>query len=394
MRLLHTADWHLGRSFHGVSLEAAHEAVIDRLIEAAREHRPDAIIVAGDVFDRAYPPVSAVELYDDALARLATLGIPAVITSGNHDSAIRLGMGARAAERAGIFVRTRTDRLASPVLVGDPAAPTGLIYAIPYLDPATTAPALGATEVSHQAVLAAAMRLIADDRAARPPVPAAVVAHGVVAGGVASRAEGDVGGGSAERSIDVGGVSAVDREVFGTADYVALGHLHRPQSLGRTIRYSGAPLALSFSETGDAKSFSLVDVATGAAPQVTELPVPAARALARLRGKLEELLADPAHAAAESAWVEATLTDPLRPARAMDRLRARFPHVVKLEHAPVVTGDAGSEERYSERVRGRSPLEIAGRFLGDVLPGAPADEHDLALLREAFETTGAAQALR
>ncbi len=352
------------------------------------------ILVAGDVFDRAYPPVAAVELYDETLQRLGELGIPAVITSGNHDSPVRLGMGARLGEAAGIHVRTRLDRIAEPITVaGAGGEPGALVYAIPYLDPPTCAPGLDAAEATHAGVLGAAMVQIAADRARRPSAPVIVVAHGVVTGG---RPVSESGGDSAERSIEVGGVAAVAPELFSPADYVALGHLHRPQSLaGGTVRYSGAPLPLSFSEAGETKSLSLVELVAGSAPQLTQIPVPQPRALARLRGTLMQLLDDPAHEGAETAWVEATLTDPLRPKQAMDRLRARFPHVIKLEHDPErAPGEGAGHERYADRVRGRTDLQIAERFLADVRGGIAADPAEQALLREALESQGRQEAGR
>lgn len=391
MRLLHTADWHLGRTLHGASLLDAQAAVLEQLIELAERERPDVIIVAGDVFDRAYPPLAAVELFDETVTRLATTKIPVVITSGNHDSAVRLGMNARVAEASGAHVRTRLDRIADAIEIPTLGAP-GLVYAIPYLDPPSTAPALEALQPTHAGVFGAALGRIAADRATRAPGPAVVVAHGVIAGG---QAVGESGGG-VERSIDVGGVSAVQRELFADIDYVAMGHLHRPQGLGDRIRYSGAPLAFSFDEAGDRKSVALVTVTPGAAPEVELIPTPQPRAMVRLHGTLEELLTLPEHAVAESAWVEATLTDRLRPKLAMDQLRRRYPHVLKLLHEPVrdaATGDHAATS-YGERVKGLSDLAVAERFLAEVRGGTAADDEEQALLREAFEAYGREEALR
>lgn len=391
MRLLHTADWHLGRTLHGASLLQAQAVVLEQLLELASSERPDAIIVAGDVFDRAYPPLAAVELFDETITRLARTKIPVVITSGNHDSAVRLGMNARVAEASGVHVRTRVDRISDAIEVptGDGVA---LIYAIPYLDPPSTAPGLEALQPSHAGVFGAALNRISLDRSSRSPGPAVVVAHGVIAGG---QAVGESGGG-VERSIDVGGVSAVQRELFADIDYVAMGHLHRPQGLGDRIRYSGAPLAFSFDEAGDRKTVALVTVEPGAVPEVELIPTPQPRAMVRLRGTLEELLTLPEHAAAEAAWVEATLTDRLRPKLAMEQLRHRYPHVLKLLHEPTREGGEASPTAtsYGERVKGLSDLEVAERFLAEVRGGTAADDDEQALLREAFEAFGREAALR
>lgn len=381
MRLLHTADWHLGRGFHGASLMDAHAAVLEHVVEVAASERPDAIVVAGDVFDRAYPPLDAVQLYDDAMARLAELRIPTVITSGNHDSAVRLGMYGRVAAAAGLHVRTRAREISIPITVGTVDGLT--IYAIPYLDPPLHAAELEA-EPTHAGVLGAALARIAADRAGRPQdgSQVVVVAHGVVAGG---RPVTDDGTGRVERAIDVGGVAAVPPSLFAGADYVALGHLHRPQGIGDRIRYSGAPLAFGFDEVGERKSLALVELAPRAAPQVELIPTPQPREIARITGTLQELLDDPAHAGIEDAWIEATLTDRLRPRLAMEQLRRRFPHVLKIEHRPAGVPESLAAAQYGERIRGRDPIEVAEQFLADVRAGVEADDPERELLRAALE---------
>lgn len=391
MRLLHTADWHLGRTLHGASLLDAQAAVLDQLVELTRNELPDVVIVAGDVFDRAYPPLAAVELFDEVVVRLAETRVPVVITSGNHDSAVRLGMNARVAEASRVHVRTRVDRISDAVVIPTKAG-SAHVYAIPYLDPPSTAPSLDALQPTHAGVFGAALNRISLDRATRGDGPAVVVAHGVIAGG---QAVGDSGGG-VERSIDVGGVSAVQRELFADIDYVAMGHLHKPQGLGDRIRYSGAPLAFSFDEAGDRKSVALVTVEPGETPTFELISTPQPRGMVRLTGTLEELLTLPEHAPAEGSWVEATLTDRLRPKLAMDQLRRRFPHVLKLLHEPIrdaSASDAGATS-YGERVKGLSDLEVAERFLAEVRGGTAADEDEQALLREAFEAFGREEALR
>ena len=134
MRLLHTSDWHLGRAFHGVDLLAAQARYLDHLVEVVRSERVDVVVVAGDVHDRALPPVDAVRLLDDALDRLLDAGTQVVVSSGNHDSPQRLGFGARRAERAGLHVRTRVADLDRPVLLGDRHGEVA-VYALPYLEP-------------------------------------------------------------------------------------------------------------------------------------------------------------------------------------------------------------------------------------------------------------------
>ncbi|OKK17645.1 exonuclease SbcD [Streptomyces sp. CB00455] len=376
MKFLHTSDWHLGRAFHRVSLLGAQAAFVDHLVETAREREVDAVLVAGDVYDRAVPPLPAVELYDRALHRLAELGVPTVMISGNHDSARRLGVGAGLIGRAGIHLRTDPAGCADPVVLADAHGEVAL-YGLPYLEPALVKDQFDAERVSHEAVLGAAMDRIRADLAARAPGTRSVVlAHAFVTGGQTS---------DSERDITVGGVDAVPASVFDGVDYVALGHLHGCQTIGERIRYCGSPLAYSFSEAGHRKSMWLIEIGAGGALTGAErIDTPVPRALARLRGRLEELLEDPAHAAHTDSWVEATLTDAVRPDDPMARLAVRFPHTLSLAFEP-----EGREEdsgaSYAQRLKGRSDQEIAEDFVAHVRGGGHADEAERDVLRSAFD---------
>lgn len=376
MRFLHTSDWHLGRSFHRVNLLGAQAAFVDHLVDTVREHRVDAVLVAGDIYDRAVPPLPAVELYDRALHRLAELGVPTVMISGNHDSARRLGVGAGLIDRAGIHLRTDPAGCADPVVLADVHGEVAL-YGLPYLEPALVKDQFDAEKVSHEAVLGAAMDRIRADLAARAPGTRSVVlAHAFVTGGQAS---------DSERDITVGGVEAVPASVFDGVDYAALGHLHGCQTINERVRYSGSPLAYSFSEADHRKTMWLVELgADGEIAAAERIDTPVPRALARLRGRLEELLEKPAYAVHEDAWVEATLTDPVRPEDPMARLAARFPHTLSLAFDP-----EGREEEagasYAQRLKGRTDQEIAEDFVAHVRGGGPADEAERAVLQGAFD---------
>lgn len=162
MRLLHTSDWHLGRSFHRVGLLDAQAAFLDHLVATVDEHDVDAVLVAGDVYDRAVPPLPAVELFDSALHRLADAGVPTVMISGNHDSARRLGVGAGLMERAGIHLRTDPAGIGTPVVLRDTHGDVAL-YGLPYLEPALVRERLGAEKAGHEAVLTAAMHQVRAD---------------------------------------------------------------------------------------------------------------------------------------------------------------------------------------------------------------------------------------
>ncbi|MBV2357215.1 exonuclease SbcCD subunit D [Streptomyces sp. J2-1] len=378
MRVLHTSDWHLGRSFHRVNMLGAQGEFIARLVETVRAREVDAVVVSGDVYDRAVPPLAAVELFDDALHRLAALGVPTVMISGNHDSARRLGVGAGLIGRAGIHLRTEPSAAGTPVVLADAHGDVAF-YGLPYLEPALVKDEFGVDRAGHEAVLAAAMDRVRADLAARPAGTRSVVlAHAFVTGGRAS---------DSERDITVGGVAAVPAEVFDGVDYVALGHLHGCQTITGRVRYSGSPLAYSFSEADHRKSMWLIDLGADGSVTAERLDCPRPRPLARLRGTLDGLLADPALDVHEDAWVEATLTDPVRPADPMARLAERFPHTLSLVFDP----DRGPDEpgvSYARRLSGRSDQQIAEDFVAHVRGSGP-DERETAVLRDAFDAVRA-----
>ncbi|MFF4760967.1 exonuclease SbcCD subunit D [Streptomyces sp. NPDC001292] len=383
MRLLHTSDWHLGRAFHRVNMLDAQAEFIGHLVTTVRERDVDAVVVSGDVYDRAVPPLAAVELFDDALHRLADLGVPTVMISGNHDSARRLGVGAGLIDRAGIHLRTEPSACGTPVVLADAHGEVAF-YGLPYLEPALVKDEFGVDSAGHEAVLAAAMDRVRADLATRARGTRSVVlAHAFVTGGEPS---------DSERDITVGGVAAVPAGVFAGVDYAALGHLHGCQAITERVRYSGSPLPYSFSEAAHRKSMWLVDLDADGFAGAERIDCPVPRALARLRGTLEDLLADPDLARHREAWVEATLTDPVRPAEPMARLTERFPHTLSLVFEPErAPGEPGVS--YARRLAGRSDQQIAEDFVAHVRGTAP-DEHERTVLRETFDAVRADEAVR
>ncbi|MCW2684827.1 MAG: sbcD [Blastococcus sp.] len=372
MRLLHTSDWHLGRTLHGTDLLVEQEAVLGGLAAVVAAEQVDVVVVAGDVYDRAVPSADATGVLDRVIGRLLATGARVVLTPGNHDSARRLGTFSGLLSAAGLHVRAVTRRLDEPVLLADEHGEVA-IYGIPYLEPEVARHELGVPEArGHEAVLREAMDRVRADLFLRPGARSVVLAHAFVGGGLAS---------DSERDICVGGVDLVPAQVFDGVDYVALGHLHRPQSLSSRIRYSGSPLAYSFGEAGQQKQAWLVDLdATGLAA-VRPVPLPIPRQLSVLTGTLEELLADPAFEAAEQHFVSARLTDPARPADPMRRLQTRFPSCVHLDWTGI--GSAAEGGSYQERMRGRSALDIAGEFVSHVR-GVPASAAERELLARAL----------
>jgi DNA repair protein SbcD/Mre11 len=387
MRLLHTSDWHLGRSFHGVGMLDAQRAFVDQLVAKVTELSVDVVLIAGDVYDRALPGVDVVNLLDDALVRLAGAGAQVVLTSGNHDSAIRLGFASRLLEKGGVHLRTRLQELDVPVILPLGGArtdqhgeddPVLAIYGIPWLEPRLVAEQLGVDTASHFEVTRAATERIRADIAARAEartVHSVVLAHTFASGGISS---------DSERDLSIGGVGAVPLDLFDGFSYTALGHLHGRQSLSTQVRYSGSPLAYSFSEAKHQKGGWLVDVDESGVTAVEEILWDAPRKLAVLRGTLDGLLESPEHAWAEQAYCQVTLTDAQRPAQAMERLRARFPDTLVLgfepEGAPVASGAS-----YSSRLaKAEDDLAVCCGFLEHVR-GREPDTAEQAALAEALE---------
>ena len=383
MRILHTSDWHLGRSFHGVDLTDTQAAFVDHLLETVRAQQVDVVLVSGDVYDRALPPVRAVELADEALARLADAGVRTVVTSGNHDSAVRLGHNARLADSAGVHLRTRWEQVAAPVTIDDAHGPVH-VYGIPYLEPDAVRQAWALPARTHEAALAGAMERIQADLDSRGG-RSVVMAHAFVAGSAeaapAMRSD-------SERDISVGGLAIAPTHLFTRPDYVALGHLHGAAQLTDSVRYSGAPVAYSFSEEGHTKGSWLVELDADGVHRADFVPAPVERRLRRLAGRIDELVRDPGLAEAEDCYVAVTLTDPLRPRSAMERLRARFPHVLTLAYAP--EGGGRQERTVLPRVSGRSDHDIALGFVQEVRELEATTEEAL-LLQMACDSCGRSQ---
>ena len=371
MRILHTSDWHLGRSFHRVGLLDAQAHFLDHLVDVVRSERVDAVVVAGDVYDRALPAVDAVAVLDDALDALVDTGTAVLVTSGNHDSAARLGFGARRSARAGLHLRTTIADAATPVLLEDRHGPVAF-YGIPYAEPALVCDTL-AVERGHRPVLTALMDGVRRDLASRPGARSLVAAHAFVTGGAAS---------DSERDISVGGVGAVPASVFDGVDYVALGHLHGRQRLSDIVRYSGSPLPYSFSEHAHRKGSWLLEMGPEGTERVDAVEAPVLRPLALLRGRLDDLLVDPAHERHEDSFCQVTLTDAQRPREPMERLRRRFPYVLALGFEP--EGRRAEALGYADRVEGLDDVDLCCAFV-DHVRGAPARDAERRLLRDALE---------
>jgi exonuclease SbcD len=466
MRILHTSDWHLGRSFGPASLQADQEAFLDWLVEVVEAERVDLVVVAGDLYDRAIPPTESVALLRETLDRLVARRVRVVAITGNHDGPDRVAAYDGLTDLAGVVVRGGYARAGMVTTLELDDGPLDVV-AVPYLDPVLTPagwsdavdagpelaegagvdappelgwssapvgaavagspsspaseapvvlslfdqldqldevdaldggePACGPAEVvpasatdgerrpaarrSHHSVLAQALRAA---RSRRRSPRSLAVAHAFVSGALPSESE---------RLLTVGGTAEVGTELFDGFDYVALGHLHRPQRVRAgldTIRYSGTPLPYSFSETHP-KQVLIVDMAADGWSDVRSIEVPVGRPVATVTGTIDELLAAGAHERAVGSFVRAVLTDRGYVVDAKSRLLARFPHVVEVVHEPAaaegLVGVASPERR-----RRLAPLDAAVGFWLDVT-GEEPEEVERSLLESVLAHVASEKAL-
>jgi DNA repair protein SbcD/Mre11 len=387
MRLIHTADWHLGRLFHNQHLTADQAYVLEQLVELAAEVRPAAVLIAGDLYDRAVPPPEAVDLFDHVLTELVDrLRIPVIAIAGNHDSAVRVGFAAALLRERGLHLVGELPQADSPIVLHDEHGPVR-VCALPFTDAAVARDFYGGEIHDQQAVAAAGVAralgaAAADERRV-------LVAHAFVAGGLESESE---------RPVSVGGAQQVPAAVFDGFDYVALGHLHRPQRCGSdAVRYAGSLLKYSFAEHAQDKSVCVVDIgapgsaageagsAGRAAVAVEEVALSPLRDVRRLEGTLAELLERGASDPRRDDYVLASLLDRGALLDPIGRLRVAYPNTLSIERPLYEATGAGGSHR--PRPGSTGDLELFGAFFqyatGDEL--SEAERTELAAVIDALD---------
>lgn len=389
MRILHTSDWHLGRGFHGTSLRAEQSQMLTRVCATVQEHDVDAVLISGDVYDRALAPEWAVKMLDDCLYDIAKAGAAVIVTPGNHDSAQRLGFTSRLTRAAGVHLRTQIEDSWTPVELtsGDENL---LIYGVPYLEPQIYAEQLSLERANHTVVMTEVLHRIREDAAGRSG-RVLVMAHLFAAKGVASESERNIGAPAVpEQSLDhhdesVGGLAVVPLELFAGFDYVALGHLHGRQRLTERVRYSGSPLRYSFSEENQAKGAWLIDTTLLDSPEeaITGLDWQIGRPVKRLSGTIEEMLDAGTTAEWAEAFVQITLTDPERPERAYPRLREAYPHLMRYSYQGAAATRAPTP--YAQKLaEAETEFDVVAGFLNHTRHRA-ADQEELAIIEQALQ---------
>jgi exonuclease SbcD len=324
MRFVHTSDWHLGRSLYGFSLVEDQARILDQIVAITAESRADALVISGDIYDRAVPPPDAVRLLDETLARVALeFRIRVVLIAGNHDAPERLAFGSRLIASSGVHMVGRLT--ADPVTVPfDDEHGTVELIALPYTEPPNVREVLGESDLrDHDSAFAARIERA---RAAHDPAKRSVlVAHVFATGGTASESE---------RPLTVGGTGVVELRHFEGFHYAALGHLHRPQAVGRReIRYSGSPLKYSLSEIDHAKSVSIVEIDAAGECRIELAPLSPRRDLRRIEGTLAEILARGVEGGSRDDYVLAVLDDREPLLDALARIREIYPNCVELDRS-------------------------------------------------------------
>ena len=375
MRFLHSSDWHLGKTLCHASLLDDQAHALDQVVAMVRETRAEALVIAGDIYDRAVPPKEAVGLLDLALERIVRgLGVPVLLIAGNHDSPERLGFASGFLGTQGLHVAGPLDAEAGPVRVGNAA-----FHLLPYADPASARHALGREDLrTHQEALAAQLALA---QARHPQGHRFVaVAHAFVAGGQAS---------DSELGLAVGGAGEVDPALFSACDYAALGHLHRPQEAGRPqVRYAGSLLKYSASEAGHVKALTLVELPDQGPARTEPLPLTPRRDLRRLRGRFEDLLATPHGPVDDYLFLELLDEGPVLDA--MARLRQVYPNLLGVQ--PAAQGHPTSPDvvdvsrpdldpealfrAFFQETQGRAMTDEETAIFRDVAARAAAEEAD------------------
>lgn len=351
MKFLHTSDLHIGKRVNEMSMLEDQKYILNQVLQIAVQQEVDGILVAGDIYDKTVPGAEAVQLLDDFITRAVNLGFPLYMVSGNHDSAQRLAFGARLMRRenetAGVYISPVYQGSIEPVVRRDAYGVLN-IYLIPFIKPAEVRRFFPEKKIeTYQDAFAAVLEQLDLDPSARN----LLVAHQLIMGAKRSDSE----------EISVGGIDQIDVSLFKDFDYVAVGHIHRPQQMGMQVRYSGTPLKYSFSEADDEKSVSIVELGDKGEVRVSTVPLKPLHDLRELCGTYGELTLRANYANTDTSdYVHITLTDEEDIPNAMGKLRAIYPNLMRLDYDNRRT----RENRTLRAADGRekSPLEYFEEF--------------------------------
>ena len=351
MKLFHLSDLHIGKRVNEFSMIEDQKYILTQILYAADQEKPDGILISGDVYDRTIPTAEAVQVFDAFLTRLSEQKIPAFIISGNHDSAERLAFGSSLMGKSGIYFSKVYDGTVEKIPMQD-AYGTVWIYLLPFLRPSTIRHALPERAEEVQSA-ADAVRIALEQTKIDEKERNVLLAHQFVTGAKRCDAE----------ELQVGDVDQIPAELFTSFEYVALGHIHSPQKVGReTVHYCGAPLKYSFSEAGQEKSITVVELKEKGSVDLRTIPLKPLHDLRKIRGMYLEVTAKSFYENRDCEdYLQVTLTDEEDVPDGMAKLRTIYPNLMRLEYDNKRTR-SNAEVRAAERVEEKSELELFQEF--------------------------------
>ena len=367
MKFIHTSDWHIGRQLHNQSLLDDQRFVLDQIVELASQHDVDAVVVAGDIYDRSIPPANAVALLDDVVNRLVNeLNIALIMIAGNHDGHERLGFAARQMNDSGLHIIGPLSKdVRSIELKGKQG--DAVFYGLPYADPATVRHVFDCEVSTHEEAMAKLLEQVHEHDS--HGLPKIVVSHCFLDGGSESESE---------RPLSIGGADKISPTLFTPFNYTALGHLHGPQYKGAEhVRYSGSMLKYSFSEQHQNKSVTLVDIAEDGAASFELLPLTAMRDVRIIEGLMAELLEQGKTDAHNQDYLMVRLTDKNAILDAMGKLRDVYPNVLHLERTGLMSDNTKVELSRDHIKKGE--LDMFSDFFAQVSGEPMTDEQQQAM---------------
>lgn len=372
MKLLHLSDLHLGRRLCEIDLTEDQNYILEQCLRLAKEQSVDAVLIAGDIYDRNVPTVGAVSLLDDFLTRLSAIKIPVYIISGNHDSADRLGFGSRFLEKGGVHLASLFNGELEHYVLQDGYGPVHL-WALPFVRPGMVRSFYPEQEIGNYTDAINAVIKAAQVDAAQRNI---LMAHQFVTAGGRSPETCE------SETLNLGTLDNVEVSAFDVFDYVALGHIHGPQQVGRdTVRYCGSPLAYSVSEARHKKSVVLVELGPKGTVEYQTVPLKPLHPLRRIEGPLEELME---HAAPSEDYIYAVLTDAVPPMNAAPRLRSMYPNLVKMDFAPKREAASQKSTRRTVQELPTDGVDLFDAFYQRV-HNRPMEEEEREVVRKLFE---------
>ncbi|KOF51036.1 exonuclease SbcD [Vibrio parahaemolyticus] len=367
MKFIHTSDWHLGRQFHNVSLLEDQQAVLEQLIQYIENNPVDAVIVAGDVYDRSVPPTIAIELLNRVVKRICgELNTPMILISGNHDGAERLGFGSEQMKRSGLHIISNFEDMLTPVVIETKAAGHVAFYGMPYNDPEQVRYVYKEPVSTHdEAHKLLAEKITEQFQSEHRNI---LISHCFVDGAIESESE---------RPLSIGGSDRVSHEHFLNFDYVALGHLHQPQKKGEEyIRYSGSLMKYSFGEQNQKKGFTLVEIGKDGFIGAEHIELTAPHEMRIVEGELEQILewgkTDPKN----EDYLLVRLMDKHAILNPMEKLRTVYPKVLHLEKPGMLIG---VEQEMAQAKLARSEIDMFKDFFAEAQDSELSNEQEQAI---------------